>query len=71
MTNVNEGETMTGADWTTATLAKAAGVTDSYIRYLLTNGLLRGEKFSRVWRIPYATGQQWIEERKEWKERRR
>jgi hypothetical protein len=53
-----------GNDWTTQTLAEAAGVTDAYIRYLLIKGDLQGEKFSRVWRIPYAVGLQWLQSRK-------
>ena len=60
---MNEQEEGIMRDWTTQTLARAAGVTDSYIRYLLTNGYLRGEKFSRVWRIPYEVGRQWLESR--------
>jgi len=51
-------------DWTTQTLAKAAGVTDSYIRLLLTQGQLRGEKFGYMWLIPYEVGQRWLDERK-------
>ena len=52
-----------GQDWNTVTLAQAAGVTDAYIRYLLLNGTLQGEKFSRVWRISYEVGRQWLEGR--------
>ena len=53
-----------GSDWTTQTLAAEAGVTDAYIRYLLIKGDLQGEKFSRVWRIPYVVGLQWLQSRK-------
>jgi excisionase family DNA binding protein len=49
--------------WTTHTLAEAAGVTTSYIRLLLANGELHGQKMGGVWIIPYAEGQSWLEER--------
>jgi len=52
-----------GQDWDTITLARAAGVTATYIRYLLSQGTLQGEKFSRVWRISYEEGQRWLESR--------
>ena len=50
-------------DWNTRTLAEAAGVTDSYVRLLLLQGKLHGEKFGHIWRIPYEEGRQWLESR--------
>jgi len=52
-----------GRDWTAQTLAAAAGVTDAYVRHLCILGAIKGEKFGYQWRIPYAVGQRFIEER--------
>lgn len=56
-------EDLSAAVWTPRTLAEAADVTSSYIRYLLTNGTLRGQKMGGVWLIPYEEGQRWLAER--------
>lgn len=37
--------------WTAQELAKAAGVDDSYIRYLLIHGKVQGQKFGKAWMI--------------------
>ena len=58
-----EATNAVGQDWDTITLARAAGVTATYVRYLLSQGTLQGEKFSRVWRIPYEEGLRWLESR--------
>ena len=52
-----------GQDWTAQSLAEAAGVTDAYIRYLLLNGTLTGDKFGYQWRIHYVEGKRWLASR--------
>ncbi len=39
-------------DWTVEKLAKRADMTTGYIRRLLRNEVIKGEKFAHVWRIP-------------------
>jgi hypothetical protein len=50
--------------WTTGDLAKAAGVTDSYIRRLLLTGKVRGEKHGRDWAIRGDVAVAWLAARK-------
>ena len=49
--------------WTSQELAAAGKVSDAYIRQLLLAGKLRASKAGRVWIIPYAEGQRWLEQR--------
>ena len=51
-------------DWTTKTLAEAAGVSTRYIRQELTAGKIEGRKLGRDWVIPYQEGRRWLEERR-------
>jgi len=52
------------AFWTAQQLAEAAGVNDSYIRRLLIDGKLRGQKFGKVWAIPDDVATTWLTTRK-------
>ena len=54
-------EQRTNQDWTTESLAKEAGVSSAWIRQLLIQGKIKGEKFGHIWRIPYVEGQRWLE----------
>ena len=60
---------MTKDWWTTQELAQAADVTDAYIRYLLLNDQLQGDKFGRAWRIRDAEAQRFLEQRGIYKKR--
>lgn len=51
-------------DYTTLDLAQAAGVTDRYIRQLVTSGKLTGTKYGNTWVIPAEVGAAWLQERK-------
>jgi len=48
-------------DWTTETLAQAAGISQtSYIRRLCLNGTLQARKLGRDWIIAYEEGLRWL-----------
>lgn len=47
--------------WTTADLAKAAKVSDSYIRQLLRRGEIRGQRARREWIISDSEARRWLE----------
>lgn len=53
-------------DWTAEQLAEVVGLTSRRIRGLCASGELEGA-YKRVgaWFIPYETGQQWLDKRKE------
>lgn len=56
----------TSRELTTRDAAKLAGVTDSYIRYLLIRGVLRGRKLNNwIWLIPRTEIERWIAQRKD------
>jgi len=46
--------------WTTKELAEAAGVDVSYVRRLLLQGKIRGEKFGRDWAISDDVAKSWL-----------
>jgi len=51
-------------DWTTGTLAQAAGISQtSYIRRLCLNGTLQARKLGRDWIIAYEEGRRWLDQR--------
>jgi len=60
MINVTDEQT---EEYTTKTLAKAAGVSDAYIRQLCIAGKLQAHKLGRDWLIPFTEGIRWLEER--------
>lgn len=49
--------------WTTMDLAERAGVTDAYIRSLLIEGVIKGEKFGHIWAISDEEAARWLGER--------
>ncbi len=49
--------------WTVEALAKAAKVSEVYIRRMCRNNVIKAQKFGRAWFIPYAEGQRWLLER--------
>ena len=53
-----------GKPWGSTELAKAAGVTDGYIRRLMRDGDLQGYKIGKTWLIPDDVARAWLEERK-------
>ncbi len=56
-----------GTPWTTAELAKAAGLNPSRIRQLLIAGELEGEKYGNTWLIPDDVARAGLAERqKRW-----
>lgn len=50
--------------YTTKELAEAAGVSDRYVRQLVTDGKLAGQKVGRDWIIPAEEGRAWLQERR-------
>lgn len=50
--------------WTTKELAGQAKVSDRYVRQLLENGVIKGEKRGRDWSIPASAAREWLESRK-------
>ncbi len=60
-------ETEQGKLWTTAELAKAAGVDGSTVRRALLSGKLSGTKLGNTWVISDQAARAWLEERqKRW-----
>ena len=49
--------------FTTTELAKRAGVSDAYIRRLLIDGKLTGQKLGPWWVISVDVAQKWLEDR--------
>ncbi len=49
--------------WNTKKLAEAADVTDSFIRYELIAGKIKGEKIGRDWIISDEEARRWLSER--------
>jgi excisionase family DNA binding protein len=50
--------------WGSADLAKAAGVSDSYVRRLCAAGKIAGAyKIGKTWLIPRGSGDQWLASR--------
>jgi excisionase family DNA binding protein len=49
--------------WTVQELAQKAGVTDGYIRRLLIDGELKGEKFGTQWMIRRREVERFLRER--------
>lgn len=49
------------SDWTVEKLAKEASFTEGYIRRLLRNGVIKGEKFSYIWKIPEEEALKYLE----------
>jgi len=59
-----ENVTNYGGDmWTTRELAARAEVTDAYIRALLIDGKIDGEKFGHIWAIPDDEAKRWLSDR--------
>lgn len=52
-------------DYTTTELAAAAGVSDRYIRQLVTAGELTATKYGKTWVIPADVGREWLRQRQE------
>ena len=50
--------------YTTSELAQAANVTDRYIRQIVNEGKLSGQKYGNTWLIPAEVGQAWLRERR-------
>jgi len=49
---------------TTKEAAKLAGVSDSYIRYMLIDGTLKGRKLNDwMWLVPESEVRRWMEKR--------
>ena len=46
--------------YTTSELAQATNVTDRYIRQLVNEGKLSGQKYGNTWLIPADVGQAWL-----------
>lgn len=51
--------------YTTAELAAAAGVSNRYVRRLVSSGKLAGELYANVWLVPADVGRAWLQEREE------
>lgn len=52
-------------DWTVKELAEEAGVSRSWVRYLLIDGKLEGHKRAGAWFIPDSEAKRWLEERRQ------
>jgi len=49
--------------WTTAQLANATGLTQRYIRRLVKQGQIKGEKIARDWIVPDEEADRFIKQR--------
>lgn len=50
--------------WTTVRLAEATGLTSDYIRQLLNQGIIKGEKVGRDWLVSDSEARRWMALRK-------
>ena len=51
--------------WTTGQLAKAAGVTERYIRRIVREQKIKAERFGRAWMIADDEAQRYLQQRKD------
>ncbi len=49
--------------WTTATLSKAAGVWQSYVRRLVQQGRIKATKHGQTWLIEDKEARKWLQTR--------
>lgn len=50
--------------WTTVRLAEATGLTSDYVRQLLNQGVIKGEKVGRDWLVSDSEARRWMASRK-------
>lgn len=51
--------------YTVTELAEAAGVSVAYVRRLVSDGRITGQKLGPVWMIPADVGSAWLKKRRE------